>query len=283
MSSRRMLRDCTDSDKVNILSANAEVLFYRLMMKADDYGSFHANPKLIKAFCFPLRLETVREADITRWTDELQKAGVIVIYTDAGKSYLRILNFGQRLRNKRNVFPQCPDHLLSADDRPRPAASGGELRPEVELEEEVEDEEETEVKVSKAKALPAGKPALQKFDSEDKKLRKEWERLVLPDVSREAWSVIKNWITEMKPQFIEPYVAAWNVFASVYNLPAVKVINDSRRRKFNVRIKEAAFDFMAILAIVKNSDFLKTGSWFGFDWLLENDQNYLKVLEGTYK
>lgn len=143
----RMLRDCTDSDKVNLLKSHAEVLFYRLMMKADDYGSFYANVKLIKSNCYPLRTDAVRDADITRWMDELLKAGLIVVYMNAGKSYLRILNFGQRLRNKKKRFPDCPPELLINDKPLQPAAIGGELLPEEEeeLEEELELEEEEEV------------------------------------------------------------------------------------------------------------------------------------------
>lgn len=137
----RLLRDCTDSENINQLTYPAEVLFYRLMMKADDYGSFYANTKLLKASCYPLRIDTVRDADITRWMDELQKAGLIVVYMDAGKSYLRIVNFGQRLRNKKKRFPDCPMELLAISrELPQPAANGRELPPEVEVEVEVEGE-----------------------------------------------------------------------------------------------------------------------------------------------
>lgn len=140
----RMLRDCTDSDKVNLLKAHAEVLFYRLMMKADDYGSFYANVKLIKSNCYPLRTDAVRDADITRWMDELLKAGLIVVYMNAGKSYLRILNFGQRLRNKKKRFPDCPPELLVNSEPPQGAADSGEWPPELEEELEGEVEEELE-------------------------------------------------------------------------------------------------------------------------------------------
>lgn len=102
----RVLRDYTASEKINNISYQAEVLFVRIMMKADDYGSFHANIKLLKSQCFPLRTDTVRDADISRWLDELQTSGLIVVYTHAGKQYLRIIDFGQRLRNMRNCFPQ---------------------------------------------------------------------------------------------------------------------------------------------------------------------------------
>jgi hypothetical protein len=50
----RILRDYTDSAAFDGLSAEGERLFIRLLMKADDFGRFHANPKLVKALCFPL-------------------------------------------------------------------------------------------------------------------------------------------------------------------------------------------------------------------------------------
>ena len=46
----RILRDTTDSERVNSVSINAELMMYRLFMKADDFGSYYANPKLIKKF-----------------------------------------------------------------------------------------------------------------------------------------------------------------------------------------------------------------------------------------
>src|SRR6478735_439090 len=107
----RMLRDYTLSDKVNELSWQAECLFIRLMMKADDFGSYHGNVKIIKAQCFALRTDSLRDADITRWMNELQKSGLIAIYIYAGKEYIRILDFNQRLRSMKSKFPD-----FQADD-----------------------------------------------------------------------------------------------------------------------------------------------------------------------
>ena len=131
----RLLRDYTLSDKVNELSWQAECLFVRLMMKADDFGSFHGNVKIIRANCFALRTDSVRDADISRWLDELQKSGLIAVYTNAGKQYLRILGFNQRLRSMKNKFPDPP---TSDSNLPPLAANGGNSPPEVEVEEEVE-------------------------------------------------------------------------------------------------------------------------------------------------
>ena len=133
----RIIRDWTDSEKVNALSCGAEVLFTRLFMKADDYGSFHANIKLIKGLLFPLR-ET-KDEDILCWLKELIDLELIIIYSVKQKNYLRILNFGQRMRNMKNRFPE-PEII---DNSPQLAATSSNSPPETEtrnkkLETEVE-------------------------------------------------------------------------------------------------------------------------------------------------
>lgn len=114
----RILRDTTDSVKINSLSEHAELLFYRLIMKADDFGSFHANPKLIKAFCFPLK--NYRETDISRWLNELQASGLIAFYDAENKKLLNINNFGQRKRSMKKAFPQLADNSPQLADNSPP-------------------------------------------------------------------------------------------------------------------------------------------------------------------
>lgn len=121
----RMIRDWTASKKIDLISVQAEVFFIRLCMKADDYGSFHGDTKLLKSFLFPLRSDSIREADITRWMAECQKAGLLLFYNADSKPFVRIIDFGQRLRNKKNKFPDPPGEL---------AATRGDSRPELEVE-----------------------------------------------------------------------------------------------------------------------------------------------------
>lgn len=105
----------------------------------------------------------------------------------------------------------------------------------------------------------------------------------LDEKIRENKSAMVRLIRQYRPQFLDPYVDLWNIFAKETGLSPVKKISDSRRRKFAVRIREEAFNFEEILRKAKGSSFLRLGKWFGLDWLLENDKNYLKVLEGNYE
>lgn len=100
----RMLRDWTDSEKVELLSFQAEVFFVRLIMKVDDFGCYRANEKLLKSKLFPLR-DNIRDTDILRWVDECHKAGLIAVYEESGKRYLIIKDFKQRKRQMESKHP----------------------------------------------------------------------------------------------------------------------------------------------------------------------------------
>jgi hypothetical protein len=143
-----LIRDYTHSDKVQRLSTAAEVLFVRLLMKADVAGNFYANPELIKSLCFPLKTN-VRTADIVRWLHELstpvpiltgpgkdtsaKNTALLRMYEVDGKPYLHIYGYGQKLKYAKEKFPKPP------------AEVNAELA-EVEVEEEDKIENESERK-----------------------------------------------------------------------------------------------------------------------------------------
>jgi hypothetical protein len=100
----RILRDWTDSETVNKLDNFSEVVFLRLIMKADDFGRFSGNPKLLRSLLFPLR-DGVKESEIDKALSICEKAGLIVRYIVSGKSLLEIVNFKQRTRARVSKFP----------------------------------------------------------------------------------------------------------------------------------------------------------------------------------
>jgi len=129
----RVLRDWTASEAIDLLSEGAEIFFTRLIMKADDYGSFHSNPKLIRAALFPLK--EYKDAIISKWVNECIDAKILFAYTVDGKEYLRIVNFGQRLRNMRNTFPQPVDDPLTIRRESPPETKRNETETETETKE----------------------------------------------------------------------------------------------------------------------------------------------------
>jgi len=99
----RMLRDWTDSLRFEALPANAERLFVRLIMKADDFGRFHADARLVRAACFPF--EDYQTKGVKADLETLAERGLIYPYTVDGSEYLAIINYGQRLKQSKPKFP----------------------------------------------------------------------------------------------------------------------------------------------------------------------------------
>lgn len=92
-----------------------------------------------------------------------------------------------------------------------------------------------------------------------------------------------NFIQKYKPCFAEPYAKYWNLFATQYGFPKVDTLNDSRRKKLKTRCKEESFDFIKLIQRAETSNLDLTKGWLTFDWILSNDTNYVKLLEGNYE
>lgn len=127
----RILRDWTDSFKFDGISAEAERLFTRLIMKADDFGRYNAHPQLIKSGCFPLA-EDLRANTVSAWLTELSDRKLVFCYTSGDRPILAIINFLQRIRD--DVSPKFPspegkpERWIAGDkicDPPRVAAVCG--------------------------------------------------------------------------------------------------------------------------------------------------------------
>jgi hypothetical protein len=146
----RILRDWTDSEKMSGITSQAERFFTRLIMKADDFGCFHANPKLLKAALFPLN-DDIKDLDIARWLNECAKVELVQVYKVNGKMYLQIVDFGQRLRQSRAKFPQPQEADVLDSNFPQVPATSRDFPPESESESEVETETETETETEGAR------------------------------------------------------------------------------------------------------------------------------------
>lgn len=213
----RILRDTTDSESINELSWQAEVFFYRLMMKADDYGCFHGNIKLVKAALFPLRMDSVRDADIVRWITECEKSGVVAIYGVENKSYLRIKNFNQRLRTMKSKFPLPVDgnprsivsNPRSIDRNPPPEEKGNEEKQKIEVEGENLDKAEEILKSTIWQEDVARKLRLQVSFVNDKLVYFLTKQSLKPDYFKtRTMNDVKdhfvNWIVKLEPDKQQP-------------------------------------------------------------------------------
>jgi hypothetical protein len=88
------------SERVDQLDPAAEVFYRRLMSKVDDHGLYDARPSILRTSLYPLRVDRVREADISRSLAACQSAGLIALYQHDGKPYLQMLDTRWQARSE---------------------------------------------------------------------------------------------------------------------------------------------------------------------------------------
>lgn len=105
MPNRILKESLTRSESINKLSYFAEVLFYRLIVVADDFGRFDGRAAVIKGTCFPLR--NIRTSQIEKGLNELASVSMIFTYTVKAKSFLQIANWSkfQSTRAMKSKWP----------------------------------------------------------------------------------------------------------------------------------------------------------------------------------
>jgi hypothetical protein len=89
------------------LSAEAERLFWRLTLVADDYGRFDADPRVVVARALPLFSQRIALKDAAVWLAELIEAGLVVVYQVGERIFAAFKSWSkyQRHRESRPKFP----------------------------------------------------------------------------------------------------------------------------------------------------------------------------------
>ncbi len=93
------------SERVAALSWPAEVFYRRLHSVVDDYGRYFAKPMALRAACYPMQLDRVKDSEIEKWLAESQDARLIKIYSVDDQTFLELLDFRQQIRAKKSRFP----------------------------------------------------------------------------------------------------------------------------------------------------------------------------------
>ena len=100
----------------------AEILFYHLMVKVDDFGVYFGNEQIIKNTCFPLKSSEIKLKQVESWLNELVKAGLLFAYVaEDGKKYIQFTKWAkhQQIRAKKSKYPlfdSTCNQLLADDD-----------------------------------------------------------------------------------------------------------------------------------------------------------------------
>lgn len=96
----------------------AEVFYRRLHQIVDDYGRYSADPRLLRPRMYPLALEQMREANVSRCLKYTETAGLVRLYRVGAKQYLEVLDFKQRTRADLSKFPDPPNDGHVSDTCP---------------------------------------------------------------------------------------------------------------------------------------------------------------------
>lgn len=120
------------SPEIDRLNWFEEVVFYRLIVTADDYGRLDGRTVVLKNDLFPTK-ETVTKKAVEDALSKLTSVGLLVPYVDAASGmsyyYLPTWKEHQRIRDSKARYPEPPDENGLAATRgnsPQLAATRGE-------------------------------------------------------------------------------------------------------------------------------------------------------------
>ena len=107
----RILKDSILTDKAfNSLTLAEESIYHRLLVSADDYGIFYADPILLLRLLYPRKTD-IPEETLRESLDHLEETGFIRRYTVDGEDYLcrSFLSWARRTPG-RSILPLPQTH-----------------------------------------------------------------------------------------------------------------------------------------------------------------------------
>ena len=106
MPNRVLSESVKRSEQIDQLSWFDEVVFYRALLTADDYGCLDGRPKLLKSDLFPTRDDVTRKS-IEESLAKLTSTDLLRAYEVSGKPYMLFPTWEkhQRIRRKKQKYP----------------------------------------------------------------------------------------------------------------------------------------------------------------------------------
>jgi len=119
------------SDDIDHLSAFAETVFYRLLVRVDDYGRIDARPSFLKSMLFVTKTG-VTEKNVSEAVAQMASLGLVRLYEVDGKPFLCLpkWHLHQRIRDSKAKYPEPPQEANDFEDSRQLAANRGESPPE---------------------------------------------------------------------------------------------------------------------------------------------------------
>lgn len=115
------------SDDIDKLTAFEETVFYRMIVRADDYGRLDARPSFLKSMLFVTK-QGITEKNVQDAVLKMASVGLVRLYEVDGKPFLSFPKWDlhQRVRNSKEKYPAPPENT-DCGVSPQVAANCGEL------------------------------------------------------------------------------------------------------------------------------------------------------------
>jgi hypothetical protein len=231
------------------VSRDARLMFALMWCHCDDGGVHPASGHKLKAECFPLDTDVLPET-CSDWALELVKVGLLAEFEADGKVWWKVTGWKhQKIVNPSIKFPQSGQSVVISSEDSRQLATSS--------------EDSRQLATSCESYPPEGKG-------------REGKGVSVPSGPHPPDGGNPP---DQKPGII----STWNALAKEIGCTQITKVSSGRKRKLQIRLKEPAFNWPEILAKARESKGLHGQGWFSLDWLIANDTNYLKLLEGKYR
>lgn len=99
------------SDDIDKLTAFEETVFYRMIVRADDYGRLDARPSFLKSMLFVTK-QGITEKNVQDAVLKMASVGLVRLYEVDGKPFLSFPKWDlhQRVRNSKEKYPAPPEN-----------------------------------------------------------------------------------------------------------------------------------------------------------------------------
>jgi hypothetical protein len=278
------------SVQVADLSLLGQLIFERMFPHADSQGRLPGHPRKVKATVIPM-IDSSAE-DVTEQLQRMHDLGLIVWYEFDGAQYVQLVSWW-RYQDRRFARPSKYPAPKGWKDRIRYNDPHEPKRLILENWEGVFGEPRNGKRKEDSPLHPPfhdayvgnlHRPPTQEAQNDPSSSASDLESTPLSE-SADSDSPMSSGNGKDSDQ-VEAFFDLWNSEAK--SLPKATKLTDGRKRKIRARLRERLLDeWGEVFRRMERSSFLRGESGSGsfradFDWIIANEGNALKVIEGRY-
>lgn len=246
-----------DDLKLGRLSRDTRLLYIGMWNFADDMGVLIGDLYWLKSKVFPY--DQIQMQQFEKWVSDLVKTGFIYLFSHKGEEFIYLPTFTrhQKIDKPNHKDLNVPKGLVEKLQQTIVEQSNNNRGTISDYSAPIEEEEEDKdiYTLSNEREEETSSSALASTGSKDE----------VVDIKR---------IVEMYHTICVDY-------------PKLVKLSASRKNKIKLRFKEMDCNYTTLETVftkMQQSNFMKgeKGWTADFDWLMENDKNWLKILEGKY-